>query len=100
MNTAEGEAQMLQILGAGVGEGVSAQNRTNRILAEILAQESQARAAKMYKEAIEEAKAERAVEENSKNIQTIMSDETQEKLSSTTFESLEREHGNPNCQPH
>ena len=100
MNTAEGEAQMLQILGAGVGEGVSAQNRTNRILAEILAQESQANAAKMYKEAIEEAKAERVAEENSKNIQTIMSDETQEKLSSTTFESLEREHGNPNCQPH
>ena len=52
MNTAQGEAQMLQIVGAGVGEGVSAQNRTNRILAEILSQESQARAAKMYKEAV------------------------------------------------
>ena len=100
MNTAEGEAQMLQILGAGVGEGVSAQNRTNRILAEILAQESQAKAVKMYKEAIEEAKAERAAEENAKNIQTVMSDETQAQMKAATWESVEKERGNPKCNPH
>ena len=91
---------MRQFLGACVGEGVSAQNRTNRILAEILWQGSQAKAAKMYKEAIEEAKAERAAEENAKNIQTVMSDETQAQMKAATWESVEKERGNPKCNPH
>ncbi|WP_294160500.1 hypothetical protein [uncultured Selenomonas sp.] len=91
MSTAEGEAQMLQILGAGIGENGSIQNRTNRLLAQLLAQESQAREAQMIREAIQEAKAERSREAASENIQAVEEYKASREGNPMTWEELERD---------